>query len=93
MDHDAHKDRFGAVHPHCRGRIAHPRNIARFLESEGCAVLEAANGEEAVAYLENGHMIDVVFTDIRLGLGLNGWDVGEAFRAERPASSHCLYFG
>jgi CheY-like chemotaxis protein len=58
--------------------------IVRFLKAEGCAVFEAASGEEAVVYLENGHMIDAVFTDLRLGEGLTGWDVAEAFREKLP---------
>jgi CheY-like chemotaxis protein len=58
--------------------------IAYFLEEEGCSVLQAASGDAAVAYLRDGHMIDVVFTDIGLGKGLNGWDVAEEARKARP---------
>jgi CheY-like chemotaxis protein len=58
--------------------------IARYLESHGWAVLEACSGEEAAEILANGHSIDVLFTDIRLGGLLNGWDVAEAFRRSRP---------
>jgi len=58
--------------------------IAYFLEDEGCSVLQAASGDTAVTYLRDGHTIDVVFTDIGLGNGLNGWDVAEEARKARP---------
>jgi CheY-like chemotaxis protein len=58
--------------------------IAGWLESKGCTVLEAETAEAALAYLSNGHAIDAVVTDIRLGDGRNGWDVAEAARARRP---------
>jgi len=54
--------------------------IAYFLEEEGCSVLQAASGDTAVTYLRDGHTIDVVFTDIRLGNGPDGWDVGDSRR-------------
>jgi two-component system, response regulator PdtaR len=60
-------------------------DIADQLRSAGFEVLEAACGEEALELLTNGHVIDVLFTDIRLGGEVNGWDVGEACRAKRPA--------
>src|SRR5215211_3614556 len=59
--------------------------ISRCFEEEGCSVLQASNGKAAVAYLRDGHIIDVVFTDIRLGEGLDGWDVAEEARRSRPA--------
>ncbi len=59
--------------------------IAHYLRTNGCRVIEAASGEEAVSYI-NGkdQQLDVLFTDIRLGGQLNGWDVAERFRAHRP---------
>jgi CheY-like chemotaxis protein len=59
--------------------------IVDYLRENGCTVLEAANGEEAVALID-GHnqQLDVLFTDIRLGGPLNGWDVAEAFRDHFP---------
>jgi CheY-like chemotaxis protein len=47
--------------------------------------LQAASGDAAVSYLRDGHTIDVVFTDIRLGNGPDGWDVAEEARKARPA--------
>lgn len=57
--------------------------ISLYLREVGCLVHEAASGEVAMALLQGGDCIDVVFTDLRLGGKLNGWDVGEAARAVR----------
>jgi len=59
--------------------------IVDHLKSNGCNVIESANGEEAVALID-GHeqQLDVLFTDIRLGGALNGWDVAEIFRDHFP---------
>ena len=54
--------------------------IVDYLESAACIVVEAADGESAVAILQQRDGIDAVFTDIRLGRTLNGWDVGEVAR-------------
>ena len=53
------------------------------LSNAGYEVLEASNAHEALGYLQNGHRIDVVITDIHLGDDLTGWDVAEKFRAAR----------
>jgi len=54
--------------------------------TNGCQVLEAATGEEAVSLIDGeDQQLDVLFTDIRLGGQLNGWDVAEIFRKHRPA--------
>lgn len=59
-------------------------DIVDQLKSAGFEVLEAGSGETALEFAENGHGVDVLFTDIRLGGALNGWDVGEAFRSMHP---------
>jgi len=59
-------------------------NTVEYLEEEGFAVLEAGSGEAALSYLDTNGQIDLLFTDIRLGGGINGWDVGEAFRSRFP---------
>src|SRR3954470_13374270 len=70
--------------------------ISGFLENEGHSVLEAGSGEQALSCLAHGHIIDALFTDIRLGAGPNGWDVAEAAREKRPdirvvyTSSHIM---
>lgn len=55
--------------------------IVDYLIDHGCTVVEAGSGEDAVGLI-NGpdQQIDVLFTDIRLGGTLNGWDVAEIFR-------------
>jgi CheY-like chemotaxis protein len=60
--------------------------IVDFLRANGCQVLEAATGEDAVSLIDGkDQQLDVLFTDIRLGGQLNGWDVAEIFRKHRPA--------
>ena len=58
-------------------------SVAYALRSDGCLILEASNGEEAIAHLKGGERIDMVFTDITLGGLLSGWDVADAFRLVR----------
>ena len=59
--------------------------IVDYLKANGCDVFESASGEEAISLID-GHdqKIDVLFTDIRLGGRLNGWDVAEIFRHHFP---------
>jgi CheY-like chemotaxis protein len=57
---------------------------ADYLRMAGFAVLEATNGEEALQLLDVHAEIDVLFTDIRLGGQINGWEVAEAFRSRHP---------
>ena len=59
-------------------------HIAQELRSAGWEVLESRSAEAAIAYLQAGYQIDVVFTDIQLAGHLSGWDVAEQFRAIRP---------
>jgi CheY-like chemotaxis protein len=59
--------------------------IVDYLDANGCNVIEAASGEDAIALIDgNDQKLDVLFTDIRLGGALNGWDVAEIFRAHFP---------
>jgi two-component system, OmpR family, response regulator len=58
-------------------------SVAYALRSDGCLILEASDGEEAIAHLKAGEKIDIVFTDIALGGLLSGWDVADAFRLVR----------
>jgi two-component system OmpR family response regulator len=57
---------------------------ATCLRDAGYLVLELASGDAAVGLLRQGGHFDILLTDINLGLGLNGWDVAEAFRAAHP---------
>ena len=58
--------------------------IVDCLRGAGYKLLEAGSGEEAVAFLEAEPPVDIVFTDIRLGGRLDGWDVAAAFRRKDP---------
>ncbi len=51
------------------------------LEDAGYAVVEAANAEEALARLADGARIDLVFTDVVLGTGLNGRQLADQMAA------------
>jgi CheY-like chemotaxis protein len=59
--------------------------IVDYLIGHDCTVVEAGSGEDAVGFI-NGpdQQLDVLFTDIRLGGALNGWDVAEIFRDRFP---------
>jgi CheY-like chemotaxis protein len=60
-------------------------SIVDYLRSHGCTVFEAASGEEALTFLNGKRRpLDVLFTDIRLGGELNGWDIAEEFRQHQP---------
>lgn len=53
------------------------------LAEEGFEVLEAETGEKALQ-LWHEQAADLVFTDIRLGGELTGWDVAERCRDSHP---------
>jgi CheY-like chemotaxis protein len=52
--------------------------MARFLTLEGFAVVEAGNGQEALAYLRSGAGASVIVLDLRMPV-MDGW----AFRREQ----------
>jgi CheY-like chemotaxis protein len=59
--------------------------IVDYLIDNGCSVIEAGSGEDAVGFIDGpDQQLDVLFTDIRLGGNLNGWDVAEIFRNRFP---------
>ena len=58
-------------------------DITSELLARGWAVVAVATGEEALAATEH-HDIAVVFTDIRLGGKMCGWQVAEEVRKIRP---------
>jgi len=59
-------------------------DVAAYLRSAGCGVIEAADGETALAPIEDGALLDVLFTDIALGGRIDGWELGEKLRVHRP---------
>ncbi|MGE0421586.1 MAG: response regulator [Reyranellaceae bacterium] len=60
--------------------------LAEVLERLGYAVLEAGDGEAAQAMLARTPRIDVLFTDIMLGRGINGVELAAWSRAHHPAT-------
>ncbi len=54
------------------------------LESLGYAVLEAKTGPDAIALLESGEPIALVFSDIVMPGGMTGYDVAERVRSMKP---------
>lgn len=60
--------------------------LAELLTGLGYAVLEAQSGEAAQALFESGRRIDVLFTDVMLGSGINGVELAQWTRAHHPAT-------
>lgn len=56
--------------------------IAEVLGDEGFEVLEAEDGEQALAHLGNGG-VDLLMTDVNLPGGVSGWAVADAARRRR----------
>jgi CheY-like chemotaxis protein len=54
------------------------------LEDAGFDVLTARDGDAALALLEGGAEVDLLFTDIRMPGQLDGWALARAARALRP---------
>ncbi|MBY0295368.1 MAG: response regulator [Methylobacterium sp.] len=54
------------------------------LEDAGLSVIQASDGESALAVLESDAAVDLLFTDIRLPGRLDGWHLAEAARNLRP---------
>jgi CheY-like chemotaxis protein len=59
--------------------------IADYLRDCGYRVVEAGNGNEAVAVLTADPAVDVVFSDVNLPGILNGFSLAQWVRRERPA--------
>ena len=58
--------------------------VADWLNDRGFAVHEAASGDEALAYIDRGGAVDVMFTDVNLPGTLNGAELAQRVRAMRP---------
>ena len=58
--------------------------VADWLNDRGFAVHEAASGDEALDYIDQGGPVDVMFTDVNLPGSLNGAQLAERVRAKRP---------
>ena len=55
-------------------------DIAGSFRQGGWTVLEAATGDDALKWLRETEIIDLLVTDIGLADAMTGWDVAEAFR-------------
>ncbi len=59
--------------------------ICEYLRDCGFRVVEAATGEEALIVLQQSDLtINVVFSDVQLGPGIDGFAVSQWVRANRP---------
>jgi CheY-like chemotaxis protein len=58
--------------------------VAQTLSDGGHHVLEAASGAEAIEVLRTQPSVDLLITDVGLPGGLNGRQVAEVARQERP---------
>jgi CheY-like chemotaxis protein len=58
--------------------------IVDTLDDAGCKVLEAADGNGALAILQSEAKIDLLITDVGLPGGMNGRQIADAGRALRP---------
>ncbi|WP_036169913.1 histidine kinase famiy protein [Massilia sp. 9096] len=55
------------------------------LEMSGYAVQSAASGEQALALLERGEKVDLLFTDVIMPGGMNGLELVDKVRQQHPA--------
>jgi CheY-like chemotaxis protein len=60
------------------------------LVDAGFDVLDAEIGDAAIAILDSGRPIDVLFTDIRLPGALDGWQIAQRAREVYPGI-HVIY--
>jgi len=54
------------------------------LKNEQCNVLQASNAEEALRVARSHQSIDLLLTDVEMGEGLNGIELGSRILEERP---------
>jgi len=58
--------------------------VADWLNDRGFVVHEAASGDEALAYINNGGPVDIMFTDVNLPGRSTGAELATRVRALRP---------
>ena len=58
--------------------------LASALEDGGYRLMEVGSGVEAIEAIERGDQFSGVVTDIQLGPGVNGWEVGRHARHRYP---------
>ena len=67
--------------------------LAEELRSHGLMVVEAANADEAWAYLQTGGAADLVFSDVTMPGSMNGVELVRRVKAEYPATKAILTSG
>jgi PAS domain S-box-containing protein len=67
--------------------------VAEVLGDLGCAVVEAAEGEAAIAALRDAEQVDLMITDVGLPGGMNGRQVADAARRLHPGLRVLLITG
>jgi CheY-like chemotaxis protein len=63
------------------------------LESLGYKVIAAVDGNDALQKLRSGIHVDVLFTDIVMPGGINGWELADRAQQERPGLTVLLTTG
>jgi CheY-like chemotaxis protein len=63
------------------------------LESLGYSVIATVSGSEALDRLEKGAAVDILFTDIVMPGGMNGWELAERAERLRPGLKVLLTSG
>jgi CheY-like chemotaxis protein len=61
------------------------RVVARQLEELGYSVVTAGNAPEALQVLECDEQFDLLFTDVVMPGGMNGFELGREAQTRRPA--------
>ena len=59
--------------------------LAEELRDAGYSVVEAANADAALAYLNTGSQIDLVLSDIQMPGSMDGLELARRLRVERPS--------
>jgi CheY-like chemotaxis protein len=59
-------------------------DVADYLRSCGYQVIEAANASEALAFLQSGNRVDLVFSDVQLPGSMDGFALARWVRAHQP---------
>jgi CheY-like chemotaxis protein len=65
----------------------------RTLEALGYRVIAVVNGPEALSRLHGGDKVDLLFTDVVMPGGMNGWELAERARGARPGLKVLLTSG
>jgi CheY-like chemotaxis protein len=61
--------------------------LASALEDAGYRLVETDNAAEAIKAIESGEILAGIITDIQLGSGATGWDVGRHARHHFPKTA------